>query len=100
MGTPQNKLIENRIFIEYIKDSNVFLSKYVVAVGCPDSNIRTVKNTLEDALIYIGRVMEKFKNDEKYKGRDIYVTEIFNEDGDGKYYITEKSFSNNYLIGE
>lgn len=55
-------------------------------------------DTVEQALIFVGRMIEKLNGDENFSDKFIYITEYVSDNDDGNYIIKEHGFSNKYLI--
>jgi hypothetical protein len=51
----------------------------------------------EETLIFVGRLIERLNNDDKYKGKYIYVVEYLLSEN-GNYIKQDNLFSGRYLI--
>lgn len=69
---------------------------YMITIGEPDID-GIMADEYEETLIYVGRLIERFNNDNIYKGKYIYVVEYLLSDN-GKYIKKDGLFSSRYLI--
>ena len=69
---------------------------YLITIGEPDID-GIMADEFEETLIYVGRLIERFNDDENYKGKYIYVVEYLLSN-DGSYIKQDNLFSNRYLI--
>lgn len=71
---------------------------YLITIGESDID-GIMADEFEETLIYIGRLIERFNNNDNYKGKYIYVVEYLLSN-DGSYIKQDNLFSNRYLIGD
>lgn len=71
---------------------------YLITIGEQDID-GIMADEFEETLIYVGRLIERFNNDDNYKGKYIYVVEYLLSN-DGSYTKQDNLFSNRYLIGD
>lgn len=55
-------------------------------------------DTLEESLIFVGRLIERLNKVEHYYGKYIYVVEYISENGDDNYKENACGFKGKYLI--
>jgi len=71
---------------------------YLITIGEPDDNDNGIMaDKFEEALIFVGRLIERLYNDDNYKGKYIYVVEYLLSNN-GNYVKQDNLFSNRYLI--
>ena len=73
---------------------------YLITVGEPEID-GVMADTFEETLIFVGRLIERFRSNEKFNGKYIYVTEYFSEydeNGVNTYVKHDNSFVKKYLI--
>lgn len=80
--------------------SNITMSSnktaYLITIGEPDVD-GIMADEFEEALIFVGRLIERLNDDDEYKGKYIYVVEYLLSN-DGNYIKQDNLFSNRYLI--
>lgn len=69
------------------------MTTYLITIGEPEQN-GVIADTFEEALIFVGRLIERLNVDNKFIGKYIYVKECI----DGNYDGQEHLFSKKYLI--
>ena len=74
------------------------LNKTVYLITIGESDIDGIAaDEFEEALIFVGRLIERLNNDDNYKGKYIYVAEYLLSDK-GDYIKQDNLFSKRYLI--
>jgi hypothetical protein len=69
---------------------------YLITIGEPDID-GIMADEFEEALIFVGRLIERLNNDDNYEGKYIYVVEYLLSN-EGRYIKQDNLFSNRYLI--
>jgi hypothetical protein len=69
---------------------------YLITIGEPDIN-GVMADEFEEALIFVGRTIERLNNDTNYIGKYIYVVEYILLEN-GKYIKEDNLFSSRYII--
>ena len=69
---------------------------YLITIGEPDIN-GVMTDEFEEALIFVGRTIERLNNDTNYIGKYIYVVEYILLEN-GKYIKQDNLFSSRYII--
>jgi len=69
---------------------------YLITIGEPNID-GVMADEFEEALIFVGRLIERLNSDEKYRDKYIYVTEYLLSN-DGNYIKQDNLFSGQYLI--
>jgi hypothetical protein len=69
---------------------------YLITIGEPDID-GIMADEFEEALIFVGRLIERLNNDDNYEGKYIYVVEYLLSN-EGRYIKQDNLFSKRYLI--
>ena len=69
---------------------------YLITVGEPNKK-GVMADNFDEALIFVGRLIERLSNNDVYIGKYIYVVEYLLSD-DGNYVTKDDLFSECYLI--
>ena len=71
------------------------MTAYLITIGETDKD-GIMADELEEALIFVGRSIERLQSDDNFRGKYIYVVE-YSLSNDGTY-IKQDGFSKRYLI--
>lgn len=69
---------------------------YLITIGEPDID-GIMADEFEEALVFVGRLIERLHTDDKYEGKYIYVVEYLLSN-EGNYIKQDNLFSGCYLI--
>lgn len=69
---------------------------YLITIGEPDID-GVMADEFDEALIFVGRLIERLNNDNNYKNKYIYVSEYILSENN-KYVKQDNLFSSRYLI--
>jgi len=74
---------------------------YIISIGEPQPGTQTVvADEFVETLIYVGRLIERFIEDENMKGKYIHVEQFALSEMENKYIKQNNLFSGKYLIGD
>ena len=70
-------------------------TSYLITIDEPNEN-GVMADTFSEALIFVGRLIERLYTDDKFNGKHIHVTEYLNENGNCTTH--DNLFTESYLI--
>ena len=74
------------------------MSKTAYFISIENNDDGIMADTIEEAHIFIGRLIERLHTDDKFNGKYIYITEYLYDEENNKYVPQDNLFRSRYLI--